>query len=136
MGIIFVAYGDREGRFDVLEFAVDQSASSDHDLLIYHILESPETSAKTVRTEIEQAMERMNPYIVYDIRIDELADRSTGSGETKSERIVDAISQPTQSFEYVVMGEIQRGPIESLTHSSLTRAVLKEGHVLVMPVPI
>lgn len=136
MGTIFVAYGDREGRFDVLEFAVDQSASSDHDLLIYHILESQETSAKTVRTEIEQAMEQMNPYIVYDIRIDKLTDRSTGSGETKSERIIDAISQPRRYIEYVVMGEIERGPIEGITHSSLTRAVLKECDVPVMLVPI
>lgn len=136
MGTIFVAYGDRDRRREILEFAVEQAASCGHDLVVYHVHEAPSESTTMVRDEIERVVQDTDPYLVYDIEIERWNDRSGERAVSKQERLLDAIFESGRDYEYVVMGEIERGTLEGFTHSSMTEAVLKERAIPVVLVPI
>jgi len=130
MGAIFVAYGERDHRTDVLEFAVEQAMSGGRDLVVYHVREDKSESVLEIREEIEFAVRKKDPSLVYDIEIDRLKDRS------KRELLLEAVFETDRDFDYVVMGEIKRGPLEGITHSSLTKAILNEHSIPVMLVPL
>lgn len=136
MGTIFVAYGERDGRTEILEFAVDQATAGDHELYVYHVQEAPSESAAEVRTEIETAVQERDPFLVYDIEIERADGRSGTSSRSKQELLLEAIFENDRDFDYVVMGEVPRGPLEGITHSSMTEAVLKTHDIPVTLVPI
>lgn len=136
MGTIFIAYGERDGRTEVLEFAVDQASTCGHDLLVYHVQEAQSESVAEVRTEIETTVEERAPFLVYDIEIDRSDGRAGSPVRSKQDLLVEAIFERDRDVDYVVMGEVRRGPIEEFTHSSMTEAVLKEHDIPVTLVPI
>lgn len=136
MAAIFVAYGERERRTAVLEFAVDQATSCGHELVVYHIQEAKSESVPEIREEIETVVQQVDPYLVYDIEIVRFDDQSRKSGESKQEQLLSAIFETDRDFAYIIMGEIERGPIAGLTHSSMTKAVLNEHSIPVLLVPI
>ncbi len=135
MGTIFVAYGNRDRRADVLKFAVEQASAGGFELVVFHVQETPSESAMGVRAEIESVIEEIDPYLVYDIEIERPNNRSEPA-MAKEERLLKAIFDTDRDFEYVVMGTIERGPIEKFTHSSMTKAVLNKRSIPVTLVPI
>lgn len=136
MAAIFVAYGERERRTEILEFAVDQATSCGHELVVYHIQEAKSESVPEIREEIETVVQHVDPYLVYDIEIVRFDDQSRKTGRSKQEVLLRAIFETDREFAYVVMGEIERGPIAEITHSSMTKAVLNEHSIPVLLVPI
>lgn len=120
----------------MLEFVAEQASASGFDLLVYHIQETPSESAMEVREAIESIVQGVDPYLVYDIVIERWDDRSGESDSSKQERLLEAIFGSDRDVEYVVMGEIERGPIEEFTHSSVPKAVLNERTIPVTLVPI
>lgn len=135
MGTIFVAYGGGEHRNRVLETAVEQASSDDHDVLVYHVMTEQTPAERRVRDEIRSVVQQQVSYVAYDIEIDGGAVDGTGTDVSKETKLVEAIDRPDQAFEYVVMGDVNRGPVEQFTHSSMTRAVLNEATCPVMLVP-
>jgi hypothetical protein len=136
MGTIFVAYGEPGSRDTVLAFAVEQAAASGHDLLVYHVEESGEESASSIRDEVERVVENTAPGVDFEVGInfrDEVTDRTNVS---KRKRLTDAIQESDREYEYVVMGDIERDSLEGLTHASMTEAVLGLHAVPVMLVPV
>lgn len=136
MGAIFVAYGERDRRTDVLEFAVDRAASCGCDLVVYHIQEARSESASEVREEIESVVQGADSFLVYDIEIDRVENRSSETVRSKQELLHRAIFETDRDYEYAVMGQIERGPIEDITHPSMTKAVLDKRSIPVMLVPL
>lgn len=136
MAAIFVAYGERDRRTDILEFAVEQAASCGHDLVVYHIQEARSESVGEIREEIETVVQQVDPYLVYDIEIVRLDGEFGKTGESKQEHLLRAIFETDREYAYVVMGKIDRGPIAEITHSSMTKAVLNEHSIPVLLVPI
>ncbi|MFB6301158.1 MAG: universal stress protein [Halobacteriales archaeon] len=136
MGSIFVAYGGGDHRNAVLEFAVEQASASGYDLFVYHVQDSTTESVQSVREEIEAVVQRTDPHIVYEIEIDTRDEVSDRTNVSRQKRLVDAIHSGDREYEYVVMGDIERGSIEELTHSSMTEAVLETHTVPVLLVPI
>jgi nucleotide-binding universal stress UspA family protein len=136
MSAIFVAYGERDRRTDVLEFAVDQAMSCGRELVVYHVQEVESESVGEIRAEIESVVQKKDPFLVYDIEIDRLEASSTEAGISKQELLLRAIFESDRDLDYVVMGEIKRGPIEDITHSSMTKPVLDEHSIPVMLVPL
>lgn len=136
MGVMFVAYGERERRTEVLAFAVEQASSCDHELVVYHIQEARSESVPEIREEIESVVQQTDPFLVYDIEIDRVDDRSPVTGASKQELLRQAIFDADRTYTCVVMGAVERGPIADITHSSMTKAVLKEHAVPVVLVPV
>lgn len=133
MSTIFVAYGNRDRRYEVLEFAARQATAGDYGLLVYHILERPNESMEQVTEEIESVVDRVDPYLVYDIEIERVGRHDD---RRRQDRLIRAITDTDRDVEYVVMGEVERGPLEQFTHSSMTEAVLRERSHPVALVPI
>jgi nucleotide-binding universal stress UspA family protein len=119
-----------------LEFAVDQATTCGHELVVYHIQEAQSESVAEVRKEIETIVQQQDPYLVYDIEIDRWDSRSKERGQSKQNQLRKAIFETNRDYEYVVMGEIERGPIEGITHSSMTKAILKEHEIPILLVPV
>lgn len=136
MGTIFVAYGGGEHRNVVLETATELAASGGHDLLVYHVTEARTTSEPRVRDEIRSVVQHVTPYVAYEIEIDGPATAAADEFPSKETKLVDAIHRSDRDPEYVVMGDVDRGPVEQFTHPSLTRAVLTETTYPVMLVPV
>jgi hypothetical protein len=136
MSAIFVAYGERDRRTDVLEFAVDQAMSCGRELVVYHVQEARSESVDEVRSEIESVVQAKDPFLVYDIEIDRLESSSKEAGVSKQELLRDAIFESDREFEYVVMGDVERGPLEDIAHSSMTNPVLDERSIPVLLVPL
>lgn len=133
MGTIFVAYGGSRRKL-ILEAAVDRAATDSHDLLICQIQEEPSDPVDRVRDEVETVVGQIDPHTALEI---EVAETSDGEGDRSVQaRLLEAINQRDRSFEYVVMGDIDRGSIEKFTHSSLTEAVLNDGTYPVLLVPV
>lgn len=136
MGTIFVAYGGPNHPNRVLEFAVDQAAASEYDLLVYHVEEDVEESIQEIREEIETVVEKSVPEITYSVEIDTRDEVSDQTNVSKQKRLTDALLDSDREFEYVVMGDIQRTSLEGLTHASMTRAVLELHSFPVLLVPV
>lgn len=136
MGTIFVAYGGGEHRNRVLETAVEQAAAGNHDVLVYHVMTEQTPDERRVRDEIRNVVQQRDPYVAYDIEIDGGAVDGTGTDDPKETKLLEAIDRSALDFEYVVMGDVNRGPVEQFTHSSMTRAVLNEATCPVMLVPV
>lgn len=135
MGTIFVAYGGGEHRNRVLERATELAASGDHDLLVYHLATDPRASGPSVREEISSVIREVTPHVAYEIEIDDLPSDSTDESQSKPARLLEALDGTEGDVEYVVMGDVERGPVEQFTHHSMTGAVLNEGICPVMLVP-
>lgn len=135
MGTVFVAYGEPEHRDTVLRFAAKQAANCDHDLFIYHIQESTADSIERIHEEAETVLEETAPQVPFSVHINTPDDTSGLSTPSKSKRLIDAILETDPDYEYVVMGDIERGSLEDLTHDSLTRAILKTHSIPVLLVP-
>jgi len=136
MGTIFVAYGRPQNRNTVLRFAARQAASCDHELFVYHIHESAEDSVTDVREEAETVLDEATPQVPFTVHINTPNGTFGPSTASKSERLLDAILETDPDYEYVVMGDIERGSLEALTHDSLTEAILRTHSIPVMLVPV
>lgn len=136
MGTIFVAYGGGSHRHAVLETAVELASSGDHDVLVYHLKEEDTDPETTVRDEIRNAVEQVAPYVAYEIEIDGTEDAPDAGEPSRETRLLEAIDRPDREFEFVVLGDVDRGPVEQFTHPSLTRAVLNDATCPVTLVPV
>lgn len=136
MGTIFVAYGGGSHRHVVLETAVELASAGDHDLLVYHLKEADTDPEMRIRDEIRTAVEQVGAYVAYEIEIDGSEDSPDAGEPSREARLLEAIDRPDREFEFAVMGDVDRGPVEQFTHSSLTRAVLNDGTCPVMLVPV
>lgn len=136
MGTIFVAYGGGEHRNVVLETATELAASGGHDLLVYHVTEARTTSEPRVRDEIRSVVQQVTRYVAYEIEIDGSATAAADESPSKESKLVDAIHRAEPDLEYVVMGDVDRGPVEQFTQPSTTRAVLDDATYPVMLVPV
>lgn len=136
MGTVFVAYGGGEHRNVVLETATELASSGDHDLHVYHYAEDQMTPETRVRDEIRSVVQEVTPYVAYEIEIGGPATEAADESHSKETKLVDAIHRAEHELEYVVMGDVDRGPVEQFTHPSMTRAVLKKTSCPVMLVPV
>jgi len=133
MGTIFVAYGEPEHRKTVLTFAANRAAACDHRFFVYHIQDPTADAVADVREEAETVIEGTAPQVPFTVHI------NTPDGMSslpKSKRLLDAILETDPDYEYVVMGDIERGSLETLTHDSLTEAILQTHSIPVMLVPV
>lgn len=135
MGTIFVAYGDHDGREDVLAFAAERAAASGDDLLVYHV-EDGEESPGAVREEVAGVIERVAPDVSYETRIPVPANDSDLSNVSTQKRLLDAVLGTDREFEYVVMGNVERGTVERFVVPSMTEALLESRGVPVVLVPV
>jgi nucleotide-binding universal stress UspA family protein len=135
MGTIFVAYGDHKGRETVLEFAVERAVESGDDLFVYHVEESEDESPEAVREEIAAVVERTAPDVAFEARVAVPADHSDAANVSKQKRLLDAILSSGREYEYVVMGNVERGTVERFTIPSMTEAVLETRNIPVVLVP-
>ncbi|MFB6266266.1 MAG: universal stress protein [Halodesulfurarchaeum sp.] len=136
MGTIFVAYGEPGHRNRVLEFAVEQAAASEHELFVYHIQEHDDESAKHTREEIAGVIERTDPTVTADVRINTRSEPSDLTNVSKRALLTEAILESDRNFEYVVMGDVERDTLEGLAHASMTEAVLETHAIPVLLVPV
>ncbi|WP_122091177.1 universal stress protein [Halalkalicoccus subterraneus] len=139
MGTILVAYGKDPHRNTVLEFAVERAAAANDDLFVYHINEPEDNSPDQVRGEIEQVLQQTAPTVEFEIAIEELGtvqEKFEHSKVSKQKQLVDIIESSDRDYEYLVMGNIERGPIEEFFLSSMSEAVLDTYAIPVMLVPI
>ncbi|WP_435102147.1 universal stress protein [Halarchaeum sp. P4] len=135
MGTIFVAYGEPERRTAVLEFAARQASASGHDLFVYHVQETEDASIDAVREEAEETLERVAPDVSAEVVVEE-REFSDDTNVSPNKRLIDAILESNEEYEYVVMGAVERTAVEGITHPSMTKAVLETRAVPVMLVPV
>ncbi|WP_135663411.1 universal stress protein [Halorhabdus rudnickae] len=136
MGTIFVAYGQPGHRKPVLEFAAERASASDDELLVYHVQESKDETAKQLREEIEQVIEETDPTVAYTVEVNTRAGISDQTNVSKQKRLTDRLLELENDFEYVVMGDVERGTVAELAHSSMTKAVLETHALPVLLVPV
>jgi nucleotide-binding universal stress UspA family protein len=135
MATIFVAYGG-DGREDVLRFAAERAAASGDDLYVYHARESAGENRDAVEAEIRRLLDAQAPDVPAEIVVESPAEESDRTNVSRQKRLVDAVLADDREFAYVVMGEIEHGPIESITLASMTEAVLEAHEVPVVLVPV
>ncbi|AKH97555.1 universal stress protein [Halanaeroarchaeum sulfurireducens] len=136
MGTIFVAYGGPGNKNAVLEFAVEQAAASEHDLLVYHVLEDEQESSQEIREEVERVVESVDPSVTYEVQFNTRSEVSDRTNISKQKRLTSAIQESDRDYEYVVMGCVERPTIEGIVHASMTEAVLEMHSTPVMLVPV
>jgi nucleotide-binding universal stress UspA family protein len=139
MGTILVAYGKDPHRKTVLKFAVERAAAANDDLFVYHINEPEDTSPDQIQAEIEQTIQQTNSAVEFEIAIEDLGtvqEKFEQSTISKQKQLADMIDSPDRDYEYIVMGNIERGPIEGFFLSSMSEAVLNTHALPVMLVPI
>jgi len=135
MATIFVAYGDHDERETVLAFAAERAAASGDDLYVYHAQEDHE-QPEPLREEVAAVIERTAPAVEYETSIDVPDVESDLTNVSKQKRLLDAILGTDREFAYVVMGNVERGPVERLALPSMTEAVLESRGVPVVLVPV
>lgn len=141
MGTIFVAYGEESHRERVLEFAAERADASGDDLFVYHIHDTAETSEQRIHDEIGSVIERTAPGIEFEVQIgprdrleaDEAAYERTKVSKRK--QLLDAIVESDREYEYIVMGNVDHGPVEEFVLPSMTEAVLETNAAPVALVP-
>lgn len=139
MGTILVAYGKNPHRKTVLEFAIKRAAAANDELSVYHINEPEDDSSHQVRTEIEQTIQQAEPDVEFEVVIEDLEtvqDKFEQSNVSKQKQLADTIESSDRDYEYIIMGDIERGPIEEFFLSSMSEAVLDTHALPVMLVPI
>lgn len=135
MGTIFVAYGDHDERESVLAFAAERAAASGDDLFVYHIEEAEDESAAAVREEVAGVIERTAPDVEYVVNVAVADGHSDLTNVSKQKQLLDVITQSGREFEYVVMGNVEHGTVESFVVPSMTEAVLESRSIPVVLVP-
>lgn len=142
MGTIFVAYGQEPYRETVLEFAAKRAAAAADDLFVYHIHEVNDQSTEQMRGEIEAVIQRTAPDVDFEITIglpehlDPQESKYERSTVSPRKQLLDAITATDRDYEYVVMGNIEHGPVEEFFLTSMTEAVLDTYEIPVMLVPV
>lgn len=136
MATIFVAYGGPAGRKEVLRFAAERAAASDDSLHVYHVQESADESFEAIRSEIESMLEETAPDVPFDIEIERREAEGDDTNVSNQKRLVDALTDPDREFAYAVMGEIEHGPIESISLPNMSEAVLETRSIPVVLVPV
>lgn len=139
MGTVFAAYGSEPHREAVLEFAAERAVAAGDDLFVYHIRESEDQPADRTRTEIEGILQRTAPDLDFETTIEDM-DTQQGEYErstvSKQKQLIDVITTTDREYEYVVMGNVDHGPIEEFLLSSTSEAVLDTHAIPVMLVPV
>lgn len=136
MGTIFVAYGEPADRSAVLRFAAEQAAAAGHDLLVYHVQEGEDDPVDAVESEARSTVEAIAPDLDMEVRVDGREEVSDATNVSAQKRLVDAILEDVDAYEYVVMGVVERGPVDDLVHASMTEAVLRTHALPVLLVPV
>lgn len=139
MGTILVAYGKNPHRKTVLEFAIERAAATNDALFIYHINEREDKSPNEIRTEIEQTIQQAESGVEFEVAINNLnavEKNIEQSNDPKQKQLADMIESSDREYEYIVMGNIERGPIEGFFLSSMSEAVLNTHALPTMLVPI
>lgn len=136
MGTIFVAYGGPDNRERVLEFAADQAAASGDDLFVYHVQESADDRGDDVSEEVARVVGRTAPEVAYEIRIDAREGYSDQTNVSKQKPLVDTLLDSDRDFEYAVMGNRERSPLDELVIPSMTETVLETRAIPVVLVPV
>jgi len=136
MGTIFVAYGSHPGREKVLQFAVERAAASGDGLYVYHAQESVDEDSKPLRREIDAVLAEAASDVDAEVRIEPRGGESDRANVSTQKQLVDAIVDADREFTYVVMGEVEHGPLESITMPSMTEAALKTRTIPVLLVPV
>lgn len=136
MGTIFVAYGgEPDERTTLLAFAAERAAASGDDLFVYHVQETADESAQALRSEIADVMERTAPEVDFEVDLNFQSEFTEDENVSNQKRLTDAVLS-AGPFEYVVMGDVERGTIEELVLPSMTEAVLETHEVPVLLVPV
>lgn len=136
MGTILVAYGEPGDREEVLRVAAEQAVAAGYDLLVYHVQEGDDESAEAVEDEARAVLAEVAPDVDVEVRVDAREELSDATNVSPQKRLVDAILEDAESYEYVVMGDVERGAVDELVHASMTAAVLKAHAVPVLLVPV
>lgn len=136
MGTILVAYGEPGDREEVLRVAAEQAGAAGYDLLVYHVQEGDDESAEAVEAEARAVVAEVAPDVDVEVRVDAREELSDATNVSPQKRLVDAILEDAESYEYVVMGDVERGAVDELVHASMTTAVLKAHAVPVLLVPV
>lgn len=136
MGTILVAYGEPGDREEVLRVAAEQAVAAGYDLLVYHVQEGDDESAEAVEDEARAVLAEVAPDVDVEVRVDTREKLSDATNVSPQKRLVDAILEDAESYEYVVMGDVERGAVDELVHASMTAAVLKAHAVPVLLVPV
>lgn len=136
MGTIFVAYGDHDERERVLAFAAERASGSGDDLFVYHVGGADEESPGAVREEVAAVVERTAPDVEVETCVSVPDSRSDRSNVSKQKQLLDVLTASGRDFEYAVMGNVERGPVESLVIPSMTEAVLESRSIPVVLVPV
>lgn len=136
MGTIFVAYGDHDERDRVLAFAAERAAASGDDLFVYHVEEAEDESPAAVREEVAAVVERVAPDVAFETRVSVPDSSSDRVNVSKQKQLLDVLTASGREFEYAVMGNVDRGAVESLVLPSMTEAVLESRSIPVMLVPV
>lgn len=136
MATICVAYGGPGDRAAVLRFAAERAAAAGDDLFVYHLQESPDDDADDVRAEIDDVLQRTAPDVPVEVVVERRECESDETNVSSQKRLVDTITGADREFASVVMGDVERGAIESITLPSMTEAVLETRSIPVVLVPV
>lgn len=136
MGTIFVAYGEPDDRDAVLRVAAEQAAAAGHDLLVFHVLEGDDEDADAVEAAARTTALDIAPTVDVEVRVEARERVSDATNVSPQKRLVDAILETPGAWEYVVMGDVERGTVDGLVHASMTEAVIRAHAVPVLLVPV
>jgi nucleotide-binding universal stress UspA family protein len=136
MGTIFVAYGDDGAREEVLAFAAERAAAGGDDLFVFHVEEHSDESDAAIREEVAAVIDRTAPEVSHEVHVSGPETYSDRENVSKRKRLLDALTDTNREFVYAVMGNVEHGPVESLTIPSTTEAVLESRSVPVVLVPV
>lgn len=139
MGTLFVAYGKEQSRKPVLEFAAQRAAAAGDELFVYHIRELEDPPDERIRTEVEEVIQRTAPEVDFEVSISGLENQEgeyERSKVSKRKQLLDMIMATDRDYEYVVMGNVEQGPVEEFILSSMSEAVLDTQRIPVMLVPV
>ena len=136
MGTLFVAYGEPADRDAVLRVAAEQAAAAGHDLLVYHVQEADDDAPEAVEAAARATVDEVAPGVEVTVRVEARGEVSDATNVSPQKRLVDAIGEDPGAYEYVVMGDVDRGAVDELVHASMTEAVLRARALPVLLVPV
>ena len=81
-------------------------------------------------------IDRTAPEVSHEVHVSGPETYSDRENVSKRKRLLDALTDTNREFVYAVMGNVEHGPVESLTIPSTTEAVLESRSVPVVLVPV
>ena len=136
MGTLFVAYGEPSDREAVLRVAAEQAAAAGHDLHVFHVQETDDEDAEAVEAAARETVAAVAPGVEMTVHVAARGEVSDETNVSPQKRLVDAVLEDADAWEYVVMGDVERGTVDEFVHASMTEAVLAAHAVPVLLVPV